>query len=85
VSGPKVGVPENIIEGFMRSHQITKKDLFEKIEEKGKFYCFKKLAKTKSNLEIALDALKKLEADEMQALLNQLNLVSINQELAEAA
>ena len=45
VKGPKVGVPENIIEGFMRSHQITKKDLFEKIEEKGKFYCFKKLAK----------------------------------------
>ena len=45
VRGPKVGVPENIIEGFMRSHQITKKDLFEKIEEKGKFYCFKKLAK----------------------------------------
>jgi hypothetical protein len=41
--------------------------------------------KTKSNLEKALDALKKLEADEMQALLNQLNLVSINQELAEAA
>lgn len=45
MKGPKVGVPENIIEGFMRSHQITKKDLFEKTEEKGKFYCFKKLAK----------------------------------------
>ena len=49
VRGPKVGVPENIIEGFMRSHQITKKDLFEKIEEKGKFYCFKKLAKKIQN------------------------------------
>ena len=45
VRGPKVGVPENIIEGFMKSHQITKKDLFEKMEEKGNFYCFKKLAK----------------------------------------
>ena len=45
IRGPKVGVPENIIEGFMRSHQITKKDLFEKIEDKGKFYFFKKLAK----------------------------------------
>ena len=45
VKGPKIGVPENIVEGFMRSHQITKKDLFEKIEEKGKFYCFKKEAK----------------------------------------
>ena len=45
MKGPKVGVPENIIEGFMRSHQITKRDLFEKKEEKGNFYCFKKLAK----------------------------------------
>ena len=45
VRGPKVGVPENIIEGFMRSHQIEKKDLFEKMEEKGNFYCFKKPAK----------------------------------------
>jgi glycyl-tRNA synthetase beta chain len=45
VRGPKVGVPENIVEGFMRSHQITKKDLLEKTEEKGKFYCFKKSVK----------------------------------------
>ena len=45
IRGPKVGVPENIIEGFMRSHQITKKDLFEKTEEKGKFYSFKKKEK----------------------------------------
>jgi glycyl-tRNA synthetase beta chain len=45
VRGPKVGVPENIIEGFMRSHQITKKDLFEKTEEKGNFYFFKKSVK----------------------------------------
>ena len=45
VRGPKVGVPENIIEGFMNSHKIIKKDLFEKIEEKGKFYCFKKDSK----------------------------------------
>ena len=45
VKGPKVDVPENIIEGFMRSHQITKKDLMEKTEEKGKFYYFKKSVK----------------------------------------
>jgi len=45
IRGPKIGVPENIIEGFMRSHQITKKDLLEKTDEKGKFYCFKKIAK----------------------------------------
>ena len=45
VRGPKVGVPKNIIEGFMKSHQIIKKDLFEKMEDKGNFYCFKKAAK----------------------------------------
>ncbi|MDC0513735.1 glycine--tRNA ligase subunit beta [Pelagibacteraceae bacterium] len=45
VRGPKVDVSENIIEGFMRSHQITKKDLFEKTEQKGNFYCFKKPVK----------------------------------------
>jgi len=45
VRGPKVGVPENIIEGFMKSHQIVKKDLFENSEEKGNFYFFKKTAK----------------------------------------
>jgi glycyl-tRNA synthetase beta chain len=45
IRGPRVGVPENIIEGFMNSYQIIKKDLFEKSEEKGVFYCFKKIAK----------------------------------------
>jgi len=45
IRGPKVGVPENIIEGFMGSHQISKTDLFEKIEEKGNFYYFTKEAK----------------------------------------
>ena len=41
--------------------------------------------KTKSNLEKALDAIKKLEAGEMQTLLEQLNLINMDQELAEAA
>ena len=41
--------------------------------------------KTKSNLEKALDAIKKLEAGEMQTLIEQLNLINMDQELAEAA
>jgi hypothetical protein len=44
-----------------------------------------KPTKTKSNLEKALDAIKKLEANEMQALLEQLNLINMDQELAQAA
>jgi glycyl-tRNA synthetase beta chain len=45
VRGPKVGVPENIIEGFMKSHQIIRKEIFEKTEDKGNFYFFNKAAK----------------------------------------
>ena len=44
-----------------------------------------KPTKTKSNLEKALDAIKKLESGEMQALLDQLNLINMDQELAQAA
>ena len=40
IRGPKVGVPKNIVEGFMKSQQITKKDIFEKSVEKGNFYFF---------------------------------------------
>jgi len=65
VRGPKVGVPENIIEGFMRSHQITKKDLLEKTEEKGKFYYFKK-------------SVKKIQTEDLLAKLIPKTITSIN-------
>ncbi|MDB9795841.1 glycine--tRNA ligase subunit beta [Pelagibacteraceae bacterium] len=65
VRGPKVGVPENIIEGFMRSHQITTKDLFEKTEEKGKFYCFKK-------------SVKKIQTEDLLAKLTPKAIGSVN-------
>ena len=45
IRGPKVGVPENIIEGFMRSHQISRSKLYEKTGEKGNFFYFKKETK----------------------------------------
>ena len=45
VKGPNVNVPEKAIEGFLRSNQITKKDLFKKKIEKGEFYFFKKSSK----------------------------------------
>jgi len=41
VKGPKVGVPENILQGFTRSHDVAKKDLFRKETEKGEFYFIK--------------------------------------------
>ena len=36
--GPKVGVPEIAIVGFIKSNNLNKKDLFKKKTEKGDFY-----------------------------------------------
>ena len=45
IKGPNVNAPEKAIEGFLRSNNITEKDLFKKDIEKGEFYFFKKLSK----------------------------------------
>jgi len=45
VKGPNVSAPEKAIEGFLRSNQINKKNLFKKKIEKGEFYYFKKTSK----------------------------------------
>jgi glycyl-tRNA synthetase beta chain len=42
IKGPNVNAPEKAIEGFLRSNQIDKKNLFKKKIEKGEFYFFKK-------------------------------------------
>ncbi len=41
IRGPKVGSPNNILEGFTNAKNVTKKDLFEKDTDKGKFYFIK--------------------------------------------
>ena len=38
IKGPKVGVPQNIVESFAKSKKINLKDLFEKELDKGRFY-----------------------------------------------
>ena len=45
IKGPNVSAPEKAIEGFLRSNQIDKKNLFKKTIEKGEFFFFKKSAK----------------------------------------
>ena len=45
IKGPNINAPEKAIEGFLRSNQIFKKDLFKKKIEKGEFYFFKRLSK----------------------------------------
>jgi Glycyl-tRNA synthetase, beta subunit len=41
IRGPKVGVPENILQSFVKSHNISEKKLFKKEIEKGVFYFIK--------------------------------------------
>ena len=42
IKGPNINAPEKAIDGFLRSNQIDKNDLFKKKIEKGEFYFFKK-------------------------------------------
>ena len=45
IKGPKVGSPDNILEGFTKAKNASKKDLFEKDTDKGKFYFIKTIPK----------------------------------------
>ena len=45
IKGPNIDAPEIALEGFMRSNNISKKDLFKKKIEKGEFYFFKTKSK----------------------------------------
>ena len=54
IKGPNVNAPDKAVEGFLRSNQIDKKDLFIKKIEKGEFYFFKK----PSNKTNTIDLLK---------------------------
>ena len=41
IKGPKVGSPDQILQGFMKAKNVSKNDLAEKETEKGKFYFIK--------------------------------------------
>ena len=42
VRGPNINAPEKALEGFLKSNQIEKKNIFKKKTEKGEFYFYKK-------------------------------------------
>ena len=48
IKGPKTNAPEQALEGFIRSNQIEKKDLFKNETEKGEFYFYKTKSRTLS-------------------------------------
>ena len=45
IRGPKVGVSEEILKKFIKAHKASNKDIFEKENEKGKFYFIKSESK----------------------------------------
>ena len=65
IKGPKVGSPEQALEGFLKSNKLDKKDVFEKEIDKGKFY----FAKTKQQ---KID-LQRLFATQVPEILKTLN------------
>ena len=46
IRGPKIDAPEKALDGFLRSNNFQKKDLYKKENDKGTFYFVKKSAKT---------------------------------------
>ena len=64
IKGPKIGVFDDILNSFLRAHNASKKDLYEKEIEKGKFYFIKtqtKEIKTKDLLiKITLNSIASL-------------------------
>ena len=45
IRGPNINAPEKSLEGFLRSNQISKDQIFKKQTEKGEFYFFNKSEK----------------------------------------
>ena len=45
IKGPNIKAPEIALDGFIRSNNISKKDLFKKVTDKGEFYFFKTKSK----------------------------------------
>ena len=64
IKGPKVEVPENILNSFMNAHNISKKEVFQKKNEKGNFY----FAKIKSKEIIVRDLLIKIILNSVASL-----------------
>ena len=50
--GPNINAPEIALEGFIRSNNISKKDLFKKKIDKGEFYFFKTKSKKFNTYEL---------------------------------
>tara|TARA_B100001559_G_C16492892_1_gene619271 strand:+ start:708 stop:2762 length:2055 start_codon:yes stop_codon:yes gene_type:complete len=64
IKGPKVGVLDDILNSFLRSHNASKKDVYEKESDKGKFYYLN----TKSKEILSQDLLTKITLNSIASL-----------------
>ena len=64
IKGPKVGVIEDVLNNFIRTQNSNKKDIFEKENEKGKFY----FIKTKAREILTRDLLVRIILNSMASL-----------------
>ena len=65
IKGPNINAPEQAIEGFLRSNQIEKKDIFKKTVEKKEFYFFKNFSKKINTIDLLQEQIP-LILDKMQ-------------------
>ncbi len=60
IKGPKTNAPEQALEGFIRSNNIKKNDLFTNKTDKGEFYFFKKKSETLNTHDLLENLIPKL-------------------------
>ena len=63
IKGPKVGTPETALDGFIKSNNLNKSDVYKKTIEKGEFY----FAETKPKIINILEELKTIVPETLQA------------------
>ena len=59
IKGPKVGSPDQVIQGFLKAKNVSQKDLIEKDTDKGKFYFIKTLSKSISAEDLLIKIIPK--------------------------
>ncbi len=60
IKGPKVSAPEQALEGFVRSNEIDRKNLYKKETEKGEFYFFKSKPSVIMTLQLLTEFIPKI-------------------------
>ena len=78
IKGPNVKAPEVALEGFVRSNNINKKDLFKQTIDKGEFYFFKTKSK-KLNTQSLLKMFDMIEQEAKSLVEKKISLPAYDQ------